>query len=74
MAKKETAPAPAAKDLHQTLAQLRKELSDARRSLAANELPNPRVVNNTRREIARTLTAINAQKATKKASKEVDNA
>lgn len=72
MAKKETAPA-VTKDLHHTLATLRKELSDARRSLAANELPNPRVVSNTRREIARTLTAINAQKAPK-ATKEVDNA
>lgn len=61
---------PASKDLHAQLAELRKELSDARRSLAANELPNPRVVTNTRREIARTLTAINAAKT----KKEVDNA
>jgi ribosomal protein L29 len=60
------------KDLQAKLAELRKELSDARRSLAANELPNPRVVNNTRREIARTLTAINAAKT--KTKKEVDNA
>lgn len=71
---KETAPAKASeKDLQQTLAGLRKELSDARRSLAANELPNPRVVTKTRKEIARTLTVINAEK-TKKAKKEVDNA
>lgn len=61
---------PAEKDLHAKLAELRQELSDARRSLAANELPNPRVVTNTRREIARTLTAINAAKT----KKEVDNA
>lgn len=61
---------PAEKDLHAKLAELRKELSDARRGLAANELPNPRVVTNTRREIARTLTAINAPKT----KKEVDNA
>lgn len=70
MAKKETAPVE--KDLHNSLAQLRQELSDARRSLAANELPNPRVVSNTRREIARTLTAINARRKTVK--KEADNA
>lgn len=61
---------PTLKDLHAKLAELRKELSDARRSLAANELPNPRVVSNTRREIARTLTAINAVKT----KKEVDHA
>ncbi len=72
MPKKETT-APVEKDLHNTLAQLRQELSDARRSLAANELPNPRVVNNTRREIARTLTAINASRKTAK-KKEADNA
>ncbi len=65
---------PAEKDLQAKLAQLRQELSDARRSLAANELPNPRVVNNTRREIARTLTAINAGKPKRKTNKEVDNA
>ena len=63
---------PAEKDLQAQLAQLRQELSDARRSLAANELPNPRVVSNTRREIARTLTALNAAKT--KTKKEVDNA
>ena len=72
MAKKETTPVPTEKDLHASLATLRKELNDARRSLAANELPNPRVVTNTRREIARTLTAINARPKT--AKKEADNA
>ncbi|MFZ2494169.1 MAG: 50S ribosomal protein L29 [Candidatus Saccharimonadales bacterium] len=51
---------PAEKDLHATLAQLRQDLSDARRSLAGNELPNPRVIASTRKEVARTLTAINA--------------
>lgn len=65
-----TTEVPTLKDLHAKLAELRKELGDARRSLAANELPNPRVVSNTRREIARTLTAINAVKTTK----EVENA
>ncbi len=53
---------PTEKDLQATLAQLRQDLSDARRSLAGNELPNPRVIASTRKEIARTLTAINAQK------------
>lgn len=61
MAKKEIKTTkPVVKDLHTTLADLRKDLNDNRRSLAANELPNPQVVKNTRREIARTLTAINA--------------
>lgn len=60
---------PVEKDLHATLAQLRKDLCDARRSLAANELPNPQVVKNTRREIARTLTDINAVAKSKKEAK-----
>ena len=60
---------PIEKDLHATLAQLRKDLCDARRSLAANELPNPQVVKNTRREIARTLTDINAVAKSKKEAK-----
>lgn len=68
--KKETQAKSQDKDLHKTLGTLRKDLSDARRSLAANELPNPRVLRNTRREIARTLTAINAQQT----KKEVENA
>ncbi|MFZ1812732.1 MAG: 50S ribosomal protein L29 [Candidatus Saccharimonadales bacterium] len=51
-------------DLHEKLAQLRKETSDFRRALAANELPNPRVIASTRKEIARTLTSINAEKQT----------
>ena len=55
--------------MHKTLADLRKDLSDARRSLSANELPNPRVVRTTRREIARTLTAINAAAKSQKEQK-----
>ena len=55
---------PAEKDLHASLATLRKELSDSRRSHAGGELPNPTVLKNTRREIARTLTAINAHNVT----------
>ncbi len=61
MAKKTPAPA-VPKDLHAKLAELRKELADAKRSQAANELPNPRVITKTRKEIARTLTALNASK------------
>ena len=52
-------------DLHDKLAGLRKDLSDAKRSLAANELPNPRVIMQTRRDVARTLTAINAERKVK---------
>ena len=66
---KAAAEKPVEKDLYATLAQLRKDLCDARRSLAANELPNPQVVKNTRREIARTLTDINAVAKSKKEAK-----
>ncbi|MGB3023505.1 MAG: 50S ribosomal protein L29 [Candidatus Saccharimonadales bacterium] len=52
-------------DLQTKLAELRRDLSDHTRSLAANELPNPRVITKARRDIARTLTAINAQKKEK---------
>ncbi len=55
-------------DLQSKLAELRKEASDYRRALAANELPNPRVIGMTRKEIARTLTKINAEKAHKEKS------
>lgn len=60
MAAKKQATDVSVKDLHAKLADLRKDLGDARRGLAANELPNPRVIRTTRREIARTLTQINA--------------
>lgn len=63
---KKQQPKSSAKDLHTTLVELRKDLSDAKRSLAANELPNPRVITSTRKAIARTLTAINAEKKEKK--------
>lgn len=55
-------------NLQDKLAELRKDLTEARRSHAANELPNPRVIRNNRREIARTLTAMKAAK------KEANNA
>lgn len=69
--KKTTKPVAKAEDTSantpvEKLATLRKELSDARRSLAANELPNPRVITNTRREIARMLTEINVQRKKEK--------
>ena len=47
------------KQLHELLAEKRAELMAAHRSLAAGELPNPRVVPMTKREIARILTVIN---------------
>lgn len=68
--KKQATPQSSAKDLHSKLAELRKDLRDAKRSNAANELPNPRVIGNTKRDIARTLTAINATNR----EKEADNA
>lgn len=64
MAKTTNKPAKgdAPKYTQEKLSQLRQELIDAKRSLAANELPNPRVITSTRREIARALTALNANK------------
>jgi ribosomal protein L29 len=47
------------KQLHDLLAEKRTDLAAAHRSLAAGELPNPRVVATTRRDIARILTVIN---------------
>ena len=47
------------KQLHDLLAEKRTELIAAHRSLAAGELPNPRVVSAAKRDIARILTVIN---------------
>jgi ribosomal protein L29 len=47
------------KQLHDLLAEKRNDLITAHRSLAAGELPNPRVVAATKRDIARILTVIN---------------
>ena len=47
------------KQLQDLLAEKRTDLIAAHRSLAAGELPNPRVVANTKRDIARILTVIN---------------
>jgi len=49
-------------DLEKDLATKRQDLIEARRSHAAGELVNPRVIGETRREIARIMTEINAKK------------
>jgi ribosomal protein L29 len=46
------------KELHELLASKRKDLVEQQRSLAAGELPNPRVVSGTKRDIARIHTAL----------------
>lgn len=45
-------------DLHTQLAETRKTLIENKRSLAAGELPNPRVVAKTRKEIATIMTVL----------------
>ena len=47
-------------DLQKDLQTKRQDLIEAKRSLAAGELVNPRILTATRKEIARLLTAINA--------------
>ncbi len=47
------------------LAAKRNDLLEARKSLAAGELVNPRVIASYRKDIARLLTTINAQKEAK---------
>lgn len=47
--------------LYATLETKQKDLLEAKRSNAAGELVNPRVITTTRKEIARTLTAIRAE-------------
>lgn len=49
-------------DLHNELAEKRKDLVEAKRSNAAGELVNPRVITSYRKEIARLLTEINQKK------------
>lgn len=53
-------------ELQKLLAEKRADLIAAHRSLAAQELPNPRVVTNTKREIAKILTVINDPSRTSK--------
>lgn len=49
-------------DLHNELAEKRKDLVEAKRSNVAGELVNPRVITSYRKEIARLLTEINQKK------------
>lgn len=51
--------------LEQQLVAKRTDLHDAKKSLAAGELVNPRVIGSYRKDIARLLTTINAQKEAK---------
>ena len=63
MADKKTAKAEEVKTLDQLreeLAAKRQDMIEARRGHAAGELANPRVLTQTRKEIARLLTAIRA--------------
>jgi ribosomal protein L29 len=50
------------KPLHEQLAEKRTDLLEARKSLRGGELVNPRVIASYRKDIARLLTAINAEK------------
>ncbi len=52
-------------DLQQDLAAKQQDLLDAKRSLRAGELVNPRVLGATRKDIARLMTQINKAKETK---------
>ena len=56
-------------DLTKELQTKRQDLIEAKRSLAARELVNPRVVTATRKEIARLLTAIRAAESATKETK-----
>lgn len=70
MAEKATTKAPkkaevTEKSLAAQLAEKRTDLLEAKKSLAAGELVNPRVIGTLRKDIARLLTNINAQKEAK---------
>lgn len=68
---KSTKKAPAKKELTlaEQLAAKRADLLEFKRSHAAGELVNPRVLTSTRKDIARLLTAIRAAELTSKESK-----
>jgi ribosomal protein L29 len=51
--------------LQQQLTAKRSDLFDAKKSLASGELVNPRIIGTIRKDIARLLTTINAQKEAK---------
>lgn len=61
-------------DLDKKLVEKHTELSDSRRSLAAGELKNPRVVRTQRKEIALLKTILAEQRRAEKDNKEKDNA
>lgn len=63
-----------AEELQQRLKDTQVSLNEARRTHAAGELPNPRVLGNTRREIALLKTLIAEQRRDSNTSKEKDNA
>lgn len=67
MAEKSTKKAAPKAELSATeqLAAKRADLLEARKSLASGELVNPRVIRSYRKDIARLLTNINAQKEAK---------
>ncbi|HET7630149.1 MAG TPA: 50S ribosomal protein L29 [Candidatus Saccharimonadales bacterium] len=54
-----TKPEQTSKQLQEQLAKLKVELLEAKQSLAAGELVNPRVVTKTRKDIARVMTKLN---------------
>jgi ribosomal protein L29 len=56
------APAKSEKTLQEQLAEKRDDLMQARQSLAAGELVNPRVIGEYRKAIAQILTKLNAEK------------
>ncbi|HEY1085401.1 MAG TPA: 50S ribosomal protein L29 [Candidatus Saccharimonadales bacterium] len=69
MADKKTATKKAStkseKTLQEQLVDKRKDLLDARKSHAAGELVNPRVITGYKKDIARLMTNINAEKEAK---------
>jgi len=52
--------------LNEQLDDKRKAYIEARRGLYSNELQNPRILGKTKKEIARIMTKINAEKANEK--------
>lgn len=49
-------------NIEKKLAEVRKEYQESKRALAAGELPNPRVVGNNRKSIARLHTVLNQKR------------
>jgi len=58
------------KELQETLAGLKKDHEEFSRSLAAGELVNPRVINSTKKQIARVMTQLNVNKSATSTKKE----